>query len=86
MYMTIIQFWVGLMTFKCHEFFGCPKVKCPMFNEKEKRNCWEVDGVLNPCIEELRSLLGVNKITYCKNCLYYKQIHRIMTEETLPTL
>ena len=60
------------MTIKCHEFFGCKKVKCPMFNEEEKRNCWEVDGVLNPCIDELRRLLGNKTITYCRNCIYYR--------------
>lgn len=60
------------MTVKCHEFFGCKKAKCLMFNEEEKRNCWEVDGVLNPCIDELRRLLANKKITYCRNCIYYR--------------
>lgn len=42
-----------------------------MFDTAEKRNCWEVDGVLNPCIDELRVLLGDKTIKYCKNCIYY---------------
>ena len=60
------------MATKCHDFFKCKELKCLMFNEEEKRNCWEVDGVLNPYIDELRSLLGDNKIAYCENCLYYR--------------
>jgi len=56
---------------KCYEFFGCKKTKCPMFDRREKRNCWDVDGVSNPCIDELREILGGNTMAYCKNCIYY---------------
>lgn len=62
------------MVEKCYDFFGCRRIQCPMFNEDETRECWEVDGTLNNCVDG-KQLVGdyiEDKITFCRHCLYYK--------------
>ena len=64
------------MSMKCHEFFGCKKTNCIMFEEEEYRLCWEIDPALTPCIDlATEGLLDMkDKLNYCKNCLYYEHI------------
>ena len=71
------------MDMKCHEFFGCKKTECIMFEEGENRFCWEIDPSLTPCIKHaVEGLLEMkNKLNYCKNCLYYE--HTNKTEDSL---
>ena len=62
------------MVEKCYDFFGCRRIQCSMFNEDETRECWEVDGTLNNCMDG-KQLVGdyiEDKITFCRHCLYYK--------------
>ena len=62
------------MAQKCYDFFGCRRQECPMFNEDEARDCWEVEGTFNNCVDG-RQLVGdfvEDKITFCKHCLYYR--------------
>ena len=65
------------MTIKCHEFFGCTKQGCAMFEEGETRNCWEVEPELTPCLHMAGgSVEKEEKIVFCKNCLYYQHINK----------
>jgi len=66
------------MTVRCHDFFSCKKSECAMFKEGEKRNCWEIEPALTPCINNVTegSLEMQYKLSYCKNCLYYEHVKR----------
>lgn len=69
------------MTIKCHEFFGCKKQKCAIFNEGEERNCWDIDPTLTPCTDSLGegSIKVEEKIFFCKNCLFYEYANDMST-------
>jgi hypothetical protein len=44
-----------------------------MFQEEEKRNCWEVKNTMTPGMEFSENLTGKDdKLIFCKNCLYYE--------------
>ena len=65
------------MAIKCHEFVGCKKKECIMFNEDEERNCWEIDPTSTSCTNILpQSVKMENKIFHCHNCRYYQHVHR----------
>ena len=69
---------VGL---KCHEYFGCKKRACIMFNAGEKRNCWDVEPGLNRCTDTFANAIKMkNKMVFCKNCLFYEHLHEISYE------
>lgn len=64
------------MAIKCHEFLGCTKKECIMYNEDEKRNCWEIEPTSTSCTNKLpKSVTMENKIFHCHTCHYYKQAH-----------
>jgi hypothetical protein len=68
------------MRTKCHEFFGCKKSECAIFNGNAEDNCWELEPELTPCIDMSSGPIKLEeKIVFCKNCLYYE--HRHKTEE-----
>lgn len=46
-----------------------------MFQEEEKRNCWEVNNTLTSGLEFSENLIGKDeKLLFCKNCLYYEHM------------
>jgi hypothetical protein len=64
------------MTIKCHEYFGCKKKECAIFNGKEDENCWELEPSSTPCIDSISKLISVEeKLVFCKNCLYYEHVN-----------
>ena len=66
------------MTVKCHEFFGCKKSECGMFNENVEKNCWELEPALTPCIASNSKPLKIeDKLVFCKNCLYYEYANKV---------
>ena len=49
-----------------------------MFEEGEKRNCWDVEPTLTPCIDTFENSIEMNdKIFFCKNCLFYEHVNKI---------
>ena len=64
------------MSIKCHEFFGCNKSRCTVFNEEEERECWDIDPALTPCTEDVygEAIQMKDKMVYCRNCLYYEHV------------
>jgi len=66
-----------IMPVKCYEYFGCKELECPIYKEKDGRNCWEVEPAMTICISKNASPESVSdKLVYCKNCLYYEHIHK----------
>lgn len=61
------------MKTKCYEFFGCPKQGCLMFDEKEERNCWELEPAQTQCTNIFikGSVKMKDKMVFCKNCVYF---------------
>jgi hypothetical protein len=45
-----------------------------MLKEDEARECWEVPGTLNNCIDgkQLEGDSFEDKMVFCKHCLYYR--------------
>jgi len=45
-----------------------------MFDEEEKRNCWEIEPRLTKCAKIFLagSVSLKNKMVFCKNCLYFQ--------------
>jgi len=65
------------MAIKCHEFFECDKKECSMFNEGEKRECWEIEPTSTSCTNMLPpSATKENKIFHCHNCSYYRHVQK----------
>ena len=66
------------MDIKCHEFFGCNKKECPIFNEEEERNCWDIEPALTPCTEDVygKAIKMEDKIVFCRNCLFYEHVNK----------
>ena len=65
------------MLTKCHDFFGCEKHECVMFEEDKERNCWDVEPSLTPCTGTFENSIKMeDKIVFCKNCLFYEHINK----------
>lgn len=63
------------MSIKCHEFFGCRRIhKCPYYKYEGEKICWETENDLTPFVPAGDE----NKIVYCKNCLYYQHVNKIV--------
>ena len=61
---------------KCHEYLGCTKLDCVMFEIKDKTPCWKVDGTLcnHLGIQDLRDEVEGAKEKICEisGCIYYQ--------------
>ena len=65
------------MSSKCHDYLGCKETECLMFNDEEKRNCWDIDPTLTPCTDTVLGPLRMeDKIVFCRNCLFYGHVNK----------
>jgi hypothetical protein len=57
----------------CHEYLGCHKTDCVMFQEPDK-HCWEIEGTLchSREFEIVRSENAGQKINACAVCIYHQ--------------
>jgi hypothetical protein len=60
----------------CYVYLGCDKKDCIMYERKNTRPCWEVEGTLynHPAIQIMREKLGGTKEDACNRsgCVCYK--------------
>ena len=70
------------MSTKCYDLFGCKKQECIMFDEGEKRDCWDVEPTLTPCTKIFKDSIKMqDKIVFCKNCLFYELVNKSIHTE-----
>jgi hypothetical protein len=59
----------------CWEFWSCTeevRSKCPVFIQKKGHKCWEIKGSCS----NWNSPRKIMKIRRCKDCAWYKCMHR----------
>lgn len=52
---------------KCYDYFGCEKIECIMFQNKDDHPCWDTSGTL--CFfTHLTPIVEINSVDEAKKC------------------